>query len=68
MKRITLMTRQGRRVFSVRDKGGHVRCNGQWICVGGRIEGPALRCAAEDLEAVARKWWTAYRRRQREGR
>lgn len=74
MARFTIKTRtNGDMDFFVPDGGGYVRLEsganhgtlGRQICTGGSFGGNTLMANKQTLEAVARRWYRAYRASQR---
>lgn len=68
MATFILNSRRGPQTFTVRGREGYVRLNGQQIGLRGWVTGSTLTCGESELEAVARRWWRAALRLQREGR
>jgi len=67
MATFTLNSRKhGPQVFTVPNSGGYVRLNDKQICEGGHMLGGTVRIkSADSLEAVARSWWKAFLRLER---
>jgi hypothetical protein len=68
---IVIRARDGRVFqFSAPGAGGYVRVSvdrqpGKQICHGGAFLGPTLTALPESLPSVARRWYRAFRRRER---
>lgn len=75
MARFTIKTRtNGTLDFFCPDNGGYIRLDGRGanhgsmgrqICAGGGFGGSTLTATPATLEAVARRWYTAFRADQR---